>query len=218
MTEAAAADRSLDRGPVSIDEEGPVEHWPAGPLELRRLQLARGRCGPISLRVEAGAVAVVTGATGIGKTTLLPARCSALDPASAGEVLFGGVALGDAPAGPRGRTLRMGAAGRAPPGRHARSATWRSARRVRTRARSSNRWARPTWPPRSRPVDSGLAVAPCRGGERPVDRARARHPRPRSPCCCSTERDERHGPAVGARGARAPSLLAARLSELVIEW
>jgi ATP-binding cassette subfamily B protein len=102
VTEAAAADRSLDREPVSIDAEGPVEHWPSGALELRRLQLARGGCGPISLRVEAGAVAVVTGATGIGKTTLLRTLLG-LEPASAGEVVFAGAALGDAPAGPRGR-------------------------------------------------------------------------------------------------------------------
>ena len=38
------------------------ERWPLGVLELRELSLARGKTGPISLRVEAGAIAVMANA------------------------------------------------------------------------------------------------------------------------------------------------------------
>jgi ATP-binding cassette subfamily B protein len=71
-------------------------------LEVRELRLARGRAGAISMRVERGAVAVVMGPTAVGKTTLLRTLLGLESPAS-GDVLFGGVSLGGAPAGPRSR-------------------------------------------------------------------------------------------------------------------
>ncbi len=71
-------------------------------LDVRNLQLARGRSGPISMRVERGAVAVITGPTGVGKTTLLRTLLGLESPLS-GEVFFGGVSLDAAPAGPKSR-------------------------------------------------------------------------------------------------------------------
>jgi len=76
--------------------------WPLAALEVRSLRLAHGSCAPVSLRVEPGAVAVLMGATGVGKTTLLRTLLG-LERAEGGEVLFGGEALGDAPAGPGAR-------------------------------------------------------------------------------------------------------------------
>ncbi|MDP9036506.1 MAG: ATP-binding cassette domain-containing protein [Myxococcota bacterium] len=73
--------------------------WALGPLEVRGLRLAYGACGPVSLRVEAGSIVAIVGPTGVGKTTLVRTLLG-LEPAAAGEVLFNGVPLGDAPAGP----------------------------------------------------------------------------------------------------------------------
>ncbi len=81
-----------------------VRSWPAGLLELRALRLARGASAsgagdPLTLRIEAGAIAVLAGPTGVGKTTLLRTLLG-LERASSGEILFAGVPVGDAPAGP----------------------------------------------------------------------------------------------------------------------
>jgi ABC-type transport system involved in cytochrome bd biosynthesis fused ATPase/permease subunit len=80
----------------------PARVWPLAALEVRSLRLAHGLCAPVSLRVEPGTVAVVMGATGIGKTTLLRTLLG-LERAEGGEIAFDGEPLVDAPAGPRGR-------------------------------------------------------------------------------------------------------------------
>jgi ABC-type multidrug transport system fused ATPase/permease subunit len=76
--------------------------WPSGVLELRDLRLAYGACAPLSLRVEPGSIVAIAGATGIGKTTLLRTLLG-LDRAEGGAIVFDGVSLDDAPAGPAAR-------------------------------------------------------------------------------------------------------------------
>jgi ATP-binding cassette subfamily B protein len=122
MRELADARLALARAQVAFDElremldvssaghveavERPANEsprtWPLAALELRGLRLAHGACEPVSLRVEAGAVAVVMGPTGIGKTTLLRTLLGLEQPES-GDVLFDGQPLGEAPAGPSSR-------------------------------------------------------------------------------------------------------------------
>jgi ABC-type multidrug transport system fused ATPase/permease subunit len=91
-----------------IDRERPREvalpgrEWPSATLELRDLRLARGTCGPLSLRVAPGAIVAIAGPTGIGKTTLLRTLLG-LDRAAGGAIVFDGAVLDDAPAGPSGR-------------------------------------------------------------------------------------------------------------------
>lgn len=76
--------------------------WPLAPLELGALRLARGTGRPITLRVAAGAIAVITGPTGAGKTTLLRTLLG-LESALGGDVIYGGSSLRDSPAGPSAR-------------------------------------------------------------------------------------------------------------------
>jgi ATP-binding cassette, subfamily B, bacterial len=76
--------------------------WPLAILELRDLRLSHGGCGPINLRVSSGAIVVVAGPTGVGKTTLVRTLLG-LEPSAGGEILYDGKALGDAPAGPARR-------------------------------------------------------------------------------------------------------------------
>jgi ABC-type multidrug transport system fused ATPase/permease subunit len=76
--------------------------WPPGCLELRGLRLARGAARPLSMRLEPGMIAVVTGRVGVGKTTLLRTLLG-LEPAAGGEVAFAGASLATAPAGPDAR-------------------------------------------------------------------------------------------------------------------
>ncbi|HEX4447637.1 MAG TPA: ATP-binding cassette domain-containing protein [Polyangiaceae bacterium] len=76
--------------------------WPVASVELRSLQLAHGVGAALTLRIEAGSIAVLAGPTGIGKTTLLRTLLG-LERPMGGEVLFDGRPLGDAPAGPASR-------------------------------------------------------------------------------------------------------------------
>lgn len=93
------ADARTDNPEVEARSDGPF--LPAA-LDVRDLRLARGKCRPISMRVERGTVAVITGPTGVGKTTLLRTLLG-LETSLSGDVLFGGVSLNGAPAGPRSR-------------------------------------------------------------------------------------------------------------------
>ena len=88
--------------PVADAGRSAAVRWELAPLELRGLSLARGGSRPLSLRVDAGAIAVIVGPTGIGKTTLLRTLLG-FERAASGEVLFAGKPIGDAAAGPANR-------------------------------------------------------------------------------------------------------------------
>jgi ABC-type multidrug transport system fused ATPase/permease subunit len=88
--------------PPAKGSEAPAGGWALASLELRSLHLPRGALGTLSLRIDAGAIVVFSGATGVGKTTLLRALLGLERPAS-GDILFGGQSLRDASAGPRAR-------------------------------------------------------------------------------------------------------------------
>lgn len=79
-----------------------AREWAPGALEIRGLRLRRGYGAPLSLRAEPGSVVAIAGPTGAGKTTLLRTLLG-LEPAEAGDVLYAGEPLGDAPAGPATR-------------------------------------------------------------------------------------------------------------------
>jgi ABC-type multidrug transport system fused ATPase/permease subunit len=83
-----------------------VRSWRPGLLELRSLRLARGAGtsgdASLTLRIEPGTIAVLSGPTGVGKTTLLRTLLG-LERAAGGDVLFDGEPLGEAPAGPGSR-------------------------------------------------------------------------------------------------------------------
>jgi ABC-type multidrug transport system fused ATPase/permease subunit len=86
---------------------GAPPSWPPGLLEIRSLRLGHGANAaasgdPLSLRIEPGAIAVLAGPTGVGKTTLLRTLLGLERPIS-GDIAFGGVSLADAPAGPAAR-------------------------------------------------------------------------------------------------------------------
>ncbi|MGH7272479.1 MAG: ATP-binding cassette domain-containing protein [Polyangiaceae bacterium] len=104
---AEAADRKDDHAgdddPAEDPRlETPSRTWPLATIELRALRLARGTCAPLSLRIEAGAIAVIVGPTGAGKTTLLRTLLG-LEDALGGDILFGADSIAVAPAGPRTR-------------------------------------------------------------------------------------------------------------------
>ena len=71
-------------------------------LRLARGASASGDGAPLTLRIEAGTIAVLAGPTGVGKTTLLRTLLG-LERAAGGDILFDGEPLGDAPAGPGAR-------------------------------------------------------------------------------------------------------------------
>ena len=76
--------------------------WPLAPLELRALRLVHGACAPLSLRVPPGAIVAIAGPTGVGKTSLLRTLLG-FERTASGEVVFDGVPLTDASAGPSQR-------------------------------------------------------------------------------------------------------------------
>jgi ABC-type multidrug transport system fused ATPase/permease subunit len=92
----------LESGAEVPEETANRRIWPLGVLELRSLLLPLGACGPVTMRIEPGAVVVIVGPTAVGKTTLLRTLLG-LERAAGGEILFDGVALADAPAGPNAR-------------------------------------------------------------------------------------------------------------------
>ncbi len=87
------------------DEAGPVgrtaRRWPAADLELRGLRVARGALERIDAVIPAGVIVVLSGPTGIGKTTLLRTLLGLEAPAS-GEVRYESSKL-EGPAGPANR-------------------------------------------------------------------------------------------------------------------
>jgi ABC-type multidrug transport system fused ATPase/permease subunit len=92
-----------ETGPDGGDAEGATHtSWRLGRLEVSGLRLDHAFCAPVSFRVEPGAIAVIVGATGVGKTTLLRTLLG-LESALEGDVSFDGIALANAPAGPLGR-------------------------------------------------------------------------------------------------------------------
>ncbi|MCL2447394.1 MAG: ABC transporter ATP-binding protein/permease [Polyangiaceae bacterium] len=95
---ARVVPRASARLPLSASETA----WLPGALELRHLGLVRGGARPLSMRIEAGAVAVVVGPTGIGKTTLLRTLLG-LEPPRSGDVVFAGQSLAGRPPGPASR-------------------------------------------------------------------------------------------------------------------
>jgi ABC-type multidrug transport system fused ATPase/permease subunit len=99
---AGAAAPGSAAAPASAVAPPRDEPWETGTLELRGLRLAHGECGAVSAKIPAGSIAVVVGPTGVGKTTLLRTMLG-LERAAAGEVVYAGVELGDAPAGPASR-------------------------------------------------------------------------------------------------------------------
>jgi ABC-type multidrug transport system fused ATPase/permease subunit len=103
--ELQAVTEGVEQPPETLGDraEGvPVVDWPPGALEIRSLRLAHGGCGPVSLRLDPGAIAVLAGPTGVGKTTLLRTLLG-LEPSHGGQIVFDGRQLADAPAGPRER-------------------------------------------------------------------------------------------------------------------
>ncbi len=100
--QAPAQDRSIEGRPLGGPPGEPLRSWPLAALELRSLRLARGAGAALTLRIEAGAIAVLAGPTGVGKTTLLRTLLG-LERATSGDILFDGQALGDAMAGPSAR-------------------------------------------------------------------------------------------------------------------
>jgi ABC-type multidrug transport system fused ATPase/permease subunit len=87
------------RDPVGSETARP---WPLAAMELRSLRLARGARASLSLRVDAGAIVVLAGPTGVGKTTLLRTLLG-LERALSGDLLFDGESIVEASAGPQGR-------------------------------------------------------------------------------------------------------------------
>jgi ABC-type transport system involved in cytochrome bd biosynthesis fused ATPase/permease subunit len=94
-----------ERAPLRLPGEfSPVKgrEWGPGNLEVRDLVLSRGTLAPLSLTLEKGKIAAITGATGVGKTTLLRTLLG-LEAPSQGDIRYDGAPLVDAPPGPGAR-------------------------------------------------------------------------------------------------------------------
>ena len=100
LREEEEPDQDQETLPAQATE--PTRLWPLAALELRALRLAHGPLRPITARIEPGAVVVVAGRTGAGKTTQLRPLLG-LEAAVGGEIRFGLESLDGAPAGPRSR-------------------------------------------------------------------------------------------------------------------
>jgi ABC-type transport system involved in cytochrome bd biosynthesis fused ATPase/permease subunit len=79
-----------------------ADPWPLATLELRDVELARGKIAPLSLTLPPGKIVAIAGPTGIGKTTLLRTLLG-LDAMIAGEIRYDDRSLDHAPPGPRNR-------------------------------------------------------------------------------------------------------------------
>ena len=98
-----ALDRlGLEREPAALDAPSVAAPGASADLELRGLRLVRGALGRIDAHVSAGTIVVVSGATGIGKTTLLRTLLG-LEAPAAGTIRYGDESLESLPAGPARR-------------------------------------------------------------------------------------------------------------------
>ncbi|HEY2367480.1 MAG TPA: ABC transporter ATP-binding protein [Polyangiaceae bacterium] len=91
-TRASAAMERLTTSESDIEDAEPSSsetEVASDTVELRGVELARGKLGAIDERVEAGTIVCVCGPTGIGKTTLLRTLLGFLRPRE-GEMIFSG--------------------------------------------------------------------------------------------------------------------------------
>jgi ABC-type transport system involved in cytochrome bd biosynthesis fused ATPase/permease subunit len=104
---ALGAARAEGRGEGGAEEPSSrapsrVAAWPLATLELRDVEVRRGRFAPISAVVPPGAVLAIVGPTGIGKTSLLRALLG-LEATTRGHVRYGDRFLDVAGVGPSER-------------------------------------------------------------------------------------------------------------------
>jgi ABC-type multidrug transport system fused ATPase/permease subunit len=102
--EAAFASLALHAPLVEPDDaEGPTSNeaatsWPLARLQVERVALRHGTMQPVSFVLEPGEVAVVVGATGVGKTTLVRTLLG-LELPRTGDIVYGTASLVTAPPG-----------------------------------------------------------------------------------------------------------------------
>lgn len=97
--------RAVDRPPLRAHATATSDAcptWELEPLVLDGARALHGRHAPVSLEIPPGAIAVVSGPTGIGKTSLLRAMLG-LEPLASGRIAYGARSLATAGVGPRQR-------------------------------------------------------------------------------------------------------------------
>jgi ABC-type transport system involved in cytochrome bd biosynthesis fused ATPase/permease subunit len=93
----AAVDEDRARAPAATRTA-----WSLEPLRFEAVRADHGKHAPLSIEVPAGAIAVVVGPTGIGKTSLLRALLG-LEPFASGGVHHGACSLAERGIGPNER-------------------------------------------------------------------------------------------------------------------